>query len=160
MAKSGPKPRPASERFWEKVARSDPDKCWEWTASTRKSGHGHFYPRAGKCVQAHRFAWEEIVGPIPEGMFVLHRCDNPPCVNPRHLKIGTQADNMRDRDSRNRQARGERQHLSKLTEDDVREIRSRYHAGEATGYVLAKQFGVTPSNIYYIIKKDTWKHVP
>jgi len=82
------------ERFWAKVDRTD--DCWLWTACRTTHGYGQFRPERSRGAQAHRVAWELTNGPIPAGMLVLHRCDNPPCVNPAHLFLGTQSDNMRD----------------------------------------------------------------
>ena len=82
------------ERFWSKVRKADGDACWAWTGAKR-SDYGAI-KIAGDSVLAHRVAWELTNGPIPEGQHVLHRCDNPPCVNPSHLFTGSHADNMRD----------------------------------------------------------------
>jgi hypothetical protein len=97
------------ERFWQHVDKSD--TCWNWTASTKPFGYGRFVTRnhyKQKEELAHRVSWELHYGPIPQGMFVCHKCDNPPCVNPEHLFLGTGDDNMKDRNSKQRQAKGER----------------------------------------------------
>jgi hypothetical protein len=92
--------RPVEERFWEKVNKSDDDDCWEWISSTKGNGYGAFFthtpPEGRKCHGAHRFAWVLINGPIPFGLWVLHKCDNRVCVNPKHLFLGNRSDNMQD----------------------------------------------------------------
>jgi hypothetical protein len=95
----GPKPKPLAERFWAKVDVAGPEDCWVWTAALGSTGYGHLggnRRRAQPDYKAHRLSWELHHGPIPEGLSVLHRCDNPPCVNPAHLFLGTQRDNVID----------------------------------------------------------------
>ena len=82
-------------RFAEKVERR-PSGCWEWTGARQTGGYGVLGVGSSKLVRAHRFAWELHYGEVPEGLSVLHRCDNPCCVNTEHLFLGTQADNMHD----------------------------------------------------------------
>ena len=98
---------PAAEnlrRFWSKVNKSD--DCWTWTASCNKWGYGQFRLN-GRCVLAHRAAYVFEHGPIPDGLFVMHLCDNPPCVNPAHLTLGTHTDNMADMKAKGRSPRSE-----------------------------------------------------
>lgn len=87
--------RPLDERFWEKVVTS-PDSCWLWTGAQSPRGYGAFVVSRGDVRTASRVSWELVNGPIPDGLWVLHRCDNPPCVNPDHLFLGTHQDNMDD----------------------------------------------------------------
>ena len=88
-------PRPAHERFWEKVDRRGDDECWNWTASCHPPRYGQFGIRHGVIVRAHRFAYELLVGPIPEGLHLDHLCRNPSCVNPAHLEPVTPGENVR-----------------------------------------------------------------
>lgn len=95
---------PLPKRFWKKVVKCEPNECWYWKANTYADGYGQISVK-GKPRQAHRVAYELCVGPIPEGLCVLHYCDNPSCVNPQHLYVGTHSDNMQDRAKRGRQPR-------------------------------------------------------
>jgi len=93
----GPKATNPQIRFWRKVKKGSPDECWLWTAGRAGSGYGQFYRRKNVPVGAHRFSWELAHGqPVPPGRMVMHLCDNPPCVNPAHLVVGTCQDNARD----------------------------------------------------------------
>ena len=146
------------ERFESKIDRSS--SCHIWKAGKDKDGYGSVSIR-GKNLGSHRVSFLIHHGEIPDGMQVLHRCDNPSCVNPGHLFLGTAKDNMVDREEKKRggQLSGSRQGLSKLTEEDVREIRARYSFGKI-GYIkLGKEFGVSHSNIVSIVNRETWKHV-
>lgn len=99
----------AAERFFAKVNKRGPDECWEWQARTDKVGYGRFSPDSSRLVAAHRWSYEHATGEtIPEGMLILHSCDNPPCVNPAHLRVGTSADNAADREARGRGRRPKR----------------------------------------------------
>ncbi len=115
-------------------------------------------------VLAHRLSYETFVGPIPPGMLVCHRCDVPPCINPSHLFLGTNADNSADKVLKRRHSfgrkqgdpiRGERHYATNLTEGDVRRIRS----DQRTPTELALEYGVSPSNIWFIRKRKSWTHV-
>lgn len=146
-------------RFWMKVKVTE--TCWEWTATIVKdTGYGHFWLH-DKNVRAHRASWEFFIGGIPEEVCVLHHCDNPKCVRPDHLFLGTIEDNNRDRDNKGRAAdtRGSKNAISKLTEGDIPDIRRRAAAGESH-YAIARDYGVTDATIYAIAVGRAWKHVP
>lgn len=151
------------ERFWAKVDRRGPDDCWEWSAYTNRGGYGTFHvsERVGQML-AHRYSYELHFGLIKTGMKVLHECDTPACVNPGHLILGTQKDNVRDMIEKGRQRPGmvcgEDHGRSVLTDKDVISIRSRASLGERTS-VLAKEFGVVDSAISSIKSGRKWKHL-
>ena len=162
---------PIIDRYLAKVDKSGgPDACWPWTGS-RDKGYGqiHAGPQPGvarnsrKPLKTHRFAYELEFGPIPDGMSVLHRCDNPPCCNPKHLFIGTQADNMHDMDEKLRRItpdrKGARHGMARLTEDDVRDIRRRYSTGTVTQAALACHFRVTQAQISSVVLRKSWSHI-
>lgn len=145
-------------RFIEKI--DFPVGCWNWEGAINSRGYGSL-SIDGEFEQAHRASYRLFVGAIPSGMCVLHACDNPKCVNPRHLFLGTNQDNVNDKiaKGRLRVALGERQWKAKLTEENVLEIRERTKIGEKASY-LAKVFGVHHSTINAIVAGVTWKHVP
>lgn len=149
-----------ADRFWEKVERRGPDDCWEWTAAVNEHGYGVMRPegqRSGPTVKAHRVSLM-LAGVDVDGVVVRHSCDNPPCVNPAHLSVGTMADNSADMVSRDRHPRGSRSGTSKLTERQVVEIRVRQAAGELHR-VLAAEYGVSRVTITNIVTGKTWRHV-
>lgn len=151
--------RPVAERFWEKVEVRGPDECWPWLASTTPFGHGQF-SFGGKCVAAQRVAWELANNrPVPDGLLVMHSCDNPPCCNPAHLSPGTIADNIRDMWGKGRARaigpRGERARHAKLTEADVRHIRKRLADGVGIR-PLSRELGLDRSTIADIDKRRSW----
>lgn len=141
------------ERFDYYTAPS-PFGCLLWTGSVRNSKYGQFLA-GGKSWSAHRYAYQRAHGPIPAGLFVCHRCDEPRCVNPEHLFLGTHDDNTVDMVKKARSAAGARHPLAKLTEDDVRFIR----ATNVPGIEVAKMLGVTPANVSAIRVGKTWRHV-
>lgn len=149
-------------RFWGKVAMLNGPGCWMWCGGIGDSGYGSFW-RDGKNVSAHRASWEFANGPIPKGVgfhgtCVLHRCDNRLCVNPDHLFLGTMADNSADMVAKGRAShvRGERHSQAKLTEQQVKHIRS---AADVSSTDLARQFGVSPSLVWMIRKGLIWSHL-
>lgn len=147
-------------RFWEKVNVQSDDECWEWLGATTGAGYGHFKLRKdGKAWEesAHRFSYEIHNGPIPPGGVICHSCDNPPCVNPGHLFLGTYADNTADmiKKGRANTPTGERSGHAKLTWDDVENIRA--NATNLTEQELGDLFGVGQPAINGIIGGKTWK---
>jgi hypothetical protein len=155
-------------RFWEKVERSD--GCWNWTSWRNQSGYGLFTIGRSPC-RAHRYSWELHFGPIPDGMCVLHRCDNRLCVRPDHLFLGTRRENAADMKAKGRQAQGERLRdrrvirgedctWSKLSAAQVLAIRSRYESGSDTLATLSDEYGISYNHVYAIVRRTTWKHLP
>lgn len=132
--------------------------CWYWIGSVDALGYGRF--AALGEVKAHRAAYRSFNGPIPSGMFVLHRCDTRCCVNPAHLMLGTQADNMRDMAQKGRNKsipkHGESNPMAKLTAEKVFEIRRRVLAGE-TQRSMCAEFGVSPMTISRAVRKESWQ---
>lgn len=144
-------------RFWAKVDKRGQDECWEWQAC-KKNGYGAVTIN-GKRYGAHRVSYTLKYGPIPEGMLVCHRCDNPACVNPLHLFLGTLDDNLKDCAAKHRMHPGERTNSAKLTAQQITELRLRYANGDANQYQLAAEYGVVQPVISRIIRRHTWKHV-
>lgn len=153
------------ERFVSHADRAGDEECWPWSGSRLPEGYGLFWDgtrrnderKSPRIVRTHRWIYEQHHGKIPAGLKICHTCDNPPCVNPAHLFMGTQADNMRDMISKGRaDNRGERNGRSKLTREIVREIRriSTGKHGEATEF--ARMYGVTTATISKIILGRTW----
>lgn len=137
-------------------------ECWVWQGCRIDGKYGRI-SKDGVRLYTHRVAWELANGPIPEGMFVLHSCDNPPCCRPVHLHLGTQLDNMRERDERGRnggyKCRGERSVKAKLTREQVLEIRARRDTERISYSRLGKEYGVGTETIAHIIQRRTWRHI-
>lgn len=154
---------PLIDRFWSRVDKSG--DCWVWTAATTNGGYGVIRDtgRNGKIIRAHRLSWELHNGPIPAGIEVCHRCDNPPCVNPAHLFLGTHQDNVTDTVNKGRASgggpRGSLHHQAKLTEAQVLDIRAVYAAGAASQRQLARKYNVDRGTIQHIVKRMVWTHI-
>lgn len=155
-------------RFWSKVCILEPDECWLWTAATHHNGYGAFNNGIRVAALAHRVSYEIENGPIPEDMMVLHTCDNRACVNPRHLFIGTQLNNMRDAAAKHRipgnsrgatiPARGERNGTAVLTETKVISIRRDRQDG-LTYREISDKYGVAVMTAHKVVTRKTWAHV-
>lgn len=151
-----------SERFWRMVTGTeDPDGCWLWTGNTTPFGYGQLYFKRpghkGLVRRAHQVAWYLQYGHLPTGV-LRHKCDNPPCVNARHLAEGTQADNIHDMwdKERGNPTHGEGHHTSKLKETEVLDIHSR---PTESCLKLAKEYGVTHQTILAIRHGRIWKRL-
>jgi len=145
-----------SKLFWDKVRILGPDDCWNWLASV-KSGYGHFTTgsRHGLSQSAHRTSYMLSKGPINDGLHVCHTCDNPLCVNPNHLFLGTPQENTQDMLSKQRSARGEKNTKSKLKESDIVSIRSDLRSSKE----IALEYGVKSLAINRIKRNIYWRHV-
>ena len=130
--------------------------CWEWQLSCGRGGYGAAAGgRSGAREKAHRKAYNAFVGPIPDGLCVLHKCDNPKCCCPDHLFLGTQADNMRDKSAKARQARGEKNGGAKLTADKVEAIRT----DKRTLREIASEHQISIKQAHRIRRGENWKHL-
>ncbi len=152
------RPLPNGASVAERLAVwSEPDLnggCLLWTGAVSHGGYGRLFVGKSVCA-AHRLSWEVANGPIPAGLHVLHRCDNPPCINPDHLFLGTPADNAADRE---RKGRGARNWRAKLTAENVLAITEQLGRGRDVAYV-ANDFGVHRSTIYAISTGRRWGDV-
>ena len=157
-----------SDRFWSKVAPEALSGCWLWHGAVNPRGYGSFGLN-GRTVLAHRHAYELTTGPIPTGLFLLHRCDVPACVNPDHLHVGTHAENMTEMTSRGRSGvgdrnssrrhprsrpRGERVGTAKLSAVEVEEIRELRGVSQRE---IARRYGVDQSTVHHVVSGKTWK---
>jgi len=144
------------KRLMEFVSVNDENGCWEWDGTIR-TGYGRFY-KDGKMQTAHRVSYEIHVGST-EGLLVLHKCDNKSCVNPEHLFLGTQKDNVRDmvRKNRHKVLKGSDNPNAKLDMSKARKIRDLYADGDTSYAKLAREFNVSPKLIEYVVKKLMWR---
>lgn len=151
-------------RFWTKAKVLEGlDACWEWQAGLLGNGYGQFKLN-GAPTYAHRIAWELTNGPVPERRNVLHRCDNKLCINPAHLFIGTQKENVADAIEKGRREpiiesrRGEKSNWAKVTEKEVLEIREMGRRGYSQR-VIGEKFGISRPAVNLIINRKNWKHI-
>lgn len=146
-------------RFWAYANRGPADACWEWTGARHERGYGVLTvrngPRHKKLLKAHRISWQMANGRPPR-LPILHSCDNPPCVNPAHLREGTIQQNHDDAVARGRTLPGERNGRARLTAKQVAAIR----ADPASSLTLAPRYGVAASTIRYARRRETWMNSP
>jgi hypothetical protein len=154
------------ESFWKRVDKNGPipahvpdlGPCWEWTGAfmSGKFKYG-VLTVAGKATLAHRFAFQLAHGGIPEGMCVLHHCDDVKCVRGSHLFLGTRVENNLDRDRKHRQAHGERNRHAKLTAQEVETLRWSYEIGGVPQVTLARWYGISDSTVNLIVRNKNWR---
>lgn len=154
LQKPGKKP----PDFWTRVEIKGKNECWPWKESLNKDGYGRIR-FDGIPKYAHRIAYELHTGKITDGLVAMHICDNPKCCNPNHLVIGTHADNQNDKMQKNRQAKGEVNGQSLLTEFQVLEARKRYKPRVVTYKMLANEYGVCKDTMQKAIRGILWKHI-
>ena len=143
------------QRFWSKVQKGhSPNDCWKWASGKTKDGYGTIGRHKGN-IYVHRYSYELHYGPIPEGMLVCHHCDFPECSNPKHLWLGTHADNVQDKMNKGRHNSGGR----KITEKDVREIRKLYVSRRVTYQFLADKYSVSLECARRVVLRITWKNI-
>lgn len=152
------------EQTLSRRASISPSRCWEWTGSRRTDGYAQL-EIGGHMYRVHRIMWEMRHGPIPEGMLVCHHCDNPPCINPDHLFLGTYADNLHDCIRKGRfytgTHHGMRNGRAKVTDDQVSRMRLEYVAGNGCHRTtqLAKQYGLSWGSVNRIVNRKGWAHI-
>lgn len=152
--KKGDNSIPLEIRFWEKVRKTV--NCWIWTGSKNNKGYGRI--NIDRVVKlAHRVSFEMEYGKVDKKIMILHRCDNPACVNPQHLFTGTQKDNMRDMSKKKRGCNGENAPWAKLTWELVNLTRTIYGTGLISQRDLAKRIGVSQTVVHSIIHNKSWK---
>ena len=144
-------------RFWSKVRVTNNEySCWEWAGAIDGTGYGQL--RINKTsIRAHRQAWEIFNGPIPEGLFACHKCDNRKCCNPFHIFLGTNQQNIDDAKKKGRIPCGEAHHSAKLTLSIVRRVRSLYESGQYTQKQITIITGIPKSTVHQITSRQTWR---
>lgn len=151
------KPAKYAARFWGRVDRTDLFGCWSWQGPRRPDGYG-IASLGGQTTPAHRVAWILANGSIPAGRVLRHDCDNRACCNPAHLQLGTHAENIADKVSRGRQAKGEGNGRAVLTVADVRAIRAAHASGLGPA-AIAAAYPVSKRAVVKIVDRETWRHV-
>ena len=146
-----------ADRFWSKVDNRSQGECWEWQGFIESDGYGRLTV-SGKDWRSHRYSWLIANGVSPDGLVVCHRCDNRRCVNPDHLFLGTNAENMQDKIDKGRQTHGSRHGSAKLTEADIPKIVEAYNSGKSQTEVGAL-FGVSQDLVSRVLRREIWRHV-
>ncbi len=160
MSKKIVKTLPPEIRFWRLVDKSTPDECWLWKGVKNHKGYGMFRWRTGvNLVGAHRASWRIAHGEWPGNLHVLHSCNNRACVNPAHLRLGTNLENMQDRTRSGRTVCGEASQKARLSEAQVLEIIRLYGSRKHTQSELGRLFGVGRTTVGYIVRGESWKHL-
>jgi hypothetical protein len=144
------------KRFWVKVRKGA--GCWNFSAARSRFGYGQF-ALDGKIVPAHRVAWMLEMGPIARGLFIMHRCDNPSCVRPKHLRLATAQENQTDKALKGRSTYGAKNPNSKLTEAQVHTI-DRLKARGWFHRQIAEKMGLNRSHVECITRRKYWRHLP
>lgn len=144
------------ERFNSKYVPEPNSGCWLWLGATDSRGYGQIRFN-NKTSQAHRVSYMLYNNCILDELCVLHTCDNPICVNPEHLKLGTQQDNLQDMYNKRRNVKGEKSNFSKLKKHDILEIRNKYSSGHYTQRDLAKEYNITQPGIWAIVNNINWR---
>lgn len=137
----------------------NPDDCWPWPGARDRKGYGIIDDPYMRQTRVHRFMYERAHGPLDAGLCVLHKCDNPPCVNPNHLFAGTKTENNADRHRKKRNAIGMRNGSAKLTDSDVQAIRQLIANTKLSMSAIGRQFGVTYQTVGDIKRGQLWTHV-
>jgi len=151
------------DRFLNKVNKTD--SCWIWLGAKQTSGYGRFYNGdLNKVIGSHQFSYLYFIGQIPNGINVCHNCDNPSCVNPNHLFLGTQKDNLKDMFKKGRGRKlntyksGTKHFKAKLSQKDIKRIRNLYNTGELNSYELGDIYNVHRTTINRLIRKETYQN--
>jgi len=155
----------AEERFWAKVEKGTGASCWLWIGSVNRDGYGTFGDYSGHVISTHKFSYQLFYGNVPDGLYVLHTCDTPNCVNPEHLYAGAQKQNMLDRKLRGRHGfhvhpetrlYGTRNGSAKLNWEKVRNIRQEYLLNPTYHYLIAQKYKVSRATITLILENKSW----